>query len=145
MSALQTSPIPTVTVVGDLVTVSADIAWVDLASNPSAVVVPIETVQGVTLTGSTLLASSDGKAPVAWRLPPGSYKVTALGYPPNRMIPVRSEIVLDVVVNPPTRQQEINEAFRAFTIAKGDMAEALAALNTLKPTKAELKTAALAQ
>ena len=143
VSMLAVQPqLPTATVVGDVVTVPADIAWVDPAVG-STIVVPLATVQGTVLVGSTMLASYDGVAPAAWRLPPGSYKITAFGYPPDRLNPMRSEIVLDVIIANPTRAKQIKDALQRFTLAKAEYAQAKAALDALNPTRAELRIAAL--
>ena len=125
VSMLAVQPqLPTATVVGDVVTVTADIAWVDPAVG-STIVVPLATVQGTVLVGSTMLASYDGVAPAAWRLPPGSYKITAL-----------------IIANP-TRAKQIKDALQRFTLAKAEYAQAKAALDALNPTRAELRIAAL--
>ena len=131
---------PTATVTGDVVTVSADFAWIEPAAGTS-IVVPIAIKDGVQLIDPTMLASTDGVKPIAWQLSPGSYKVTAFGYPDNRLFPQRTKVVLDVTVLSPTRQQQIAEAVKAYSIASADSAEALAELKVLKPTKAELAAA----
>lgn len=141
-SVLIQQQTPTATVNGDVVTVAADIAWIDPAAGQS-VVQPLATVQGTILIGPTMLASRDGVEPVAWKLPPGSYKVTAFGYPSNRSIPVRKEIVLDIVISNPTRPKLIRDALQKYTEARTEAAIALTELNALKPTKDELRTAAL--
>lgn len=143
IAAVQPPVLPTATVTGDVVTVSADFAWVE----PAAGVTPVKPVaipQGTMLAGDqTLLASSDGKLPVAWQLLPGTYKVTAFSFPTNRFVPVRTEVVLDVVIQPPTRPAEIRAALQKLTESKGNVADAKAALDLLKPTRAELRAAAL--
>ncbi len=141
-SLLTVQALPTATVTGDVVTINADIAWIEPASG-TAVVVPLETVQGTILIDPTMLASNDGIGPVAWRLSPGNYKVTAFSYPADRLNPQRTEVTLDVVIASPTRQQQIRTALQKLTLAKVDAAEALNELAALKPTKAELRAAAL--
>ncbi len=142
VSLLTVQALPTATVTGDVVTINADIAWIEPASG-TAVVVPIATPQGTILIDPTMLASSDGISPVAWQLSPGNYKVTAFSYPTDRMNPQRTEVTLDVVIASPTRQQQIRAALQQLTLAKADVSEALAELAALKPTKAELRAAAL--
>ena len=135
--------LPTATITGDVVSVNADIAWVESVV-AGTVVKPVAIPQGTMLAGDqTLIASSDGKLPVAWKLLPGSYKVTAFSYPANRFIPIRTEVILDVVIASPTRQQDIRAAFQKLTEAKADVGDAKAALDILKPTKAELRAASL--
>ena len=134
--------LPTATITGDIVTVNADIAWVESVV-AGTVVKPVSIPQGTILIDSTMLASSDGNLPVAWKLLPGTYKVTAFSYPANRFIPVRTEVLLDVVIASPTRQQDIRAALQKLTEAKADVGDAKVALDVLKPTKAELRAASL--
>lgn len=145
MLAVQTHT-PTATVSGDVVTVSADIAWIDYApvsGQTVPVVVPVAIKEGTILVDKTMLASYDGVKPVAWQLPPGTYKVTAFGYPDSRLNPMRTKVVLDVVIANPTRQQQLKDALKKFSIASAEAAMAKAEIVALNPTKAEL-TAALA-
>ena len=143
IAAVQPPALPTATVSGDVVTVTADFAYIDSAA-VGTIVKPVAIPQGTMLAGDqTLIASSDGKLPVAWKLLPGAYKVTAFSYPANRLVPVRTEVVLDVLIQPPTRPADIRAAFQKMTEAKGDLADARAALDLLKPTRAELRAAAL--
>jgi len=133
---------PTATVSGDVVTVSADFAWVETPEGSQvSIVKPVGIVEGVQLNDDTMLASTDGVKPIAWRLSPGTYKVTAFGYPDNRLFPMRTKIVLDVVIASPTRKQQIAEAVKAYSIASADAAVALNDLKSLKPTKVELAEA----
>lgn len=130
---------PTATVSGDVVTVSADFAWVETIEGPQvSIVKPIAVVEGVILNDNTMLASTDGAKPIAWKLPPGDYKIFAFGYPDNRMFPMRTKVILDITILSPTRQEQIAAAIKAYSIASADSAEALAELKVLKPTKAEL-------
>lgn len=132
---------PTAAVSGDVVTVSADFAYVESVSGPDPVV-PVSVTEGVVMAGDyNLLASADGVKPVAWQLEPGTYRVTAFGYPDNRALPMRTKVVLDVTVLSPTRQQQIVDALKQYAISSADTAEAIAAIKTLKPSKAELAAA----
>ena len=140
MTFIVQTHVPTATVNGDVVTVSADFAYVDPAVGTS-VVVPVSVVEGTVLVDRTMLASNDGVKPIAWQLPPGDYKVTAFGYPDNRLSPMRTKVVLDVTVLSPSRQQQIVDALKQYAISSADTAEAVAAIKTLKPTKAELAAA----
>ena len=141
---VQQSALPVATVTGDTVSISADVAWI--TSGPPGVSIrrDITVVKGTILAGDAfLLASYDGKLPVSWRLPPGAYKITALGYPPNRFLPLRSKAILDVVIVSATRQQEIRDALQKLTESKFNRGEGERVLDLLKPTKAELRAAAL--
>ena len=132
---------PTATVNGDVVTVAADFAYIDNAVG-TAVVIPVAITQGTILADdNNMLASSDGTSPITWQLSPGTYKVTAFGYPDDRMSPMRTMVVLDVTIGSPTRQQQITDAVRAYSLATYDAAQALSELRTLKPTRAELLAA----
>jgi hypothetical protein len=98
-------------------------------------------IQGTVLTGSELVASSDGQAPIVWKLAPGTYEITAFGYPDNRLLPNRNKVLLTVVIENPTRQQQIKEAFQKFSIANAEAQAAREEIKTLKPTKAEISAA----
>ena len=137
---VQTHTPTVVSVSGDVVTISADVAWIDPAVG-TAIVVPIATKEGVQLVDPTMLASTDGVKPIAWQLPPGQYKVTAFGYPDDRLNPMRTKVVLDVTILSPSRQQQITEAVKKYSIASADAAAALSSLKTIKPTRSELAAA----
>jgi hypothetical protein len=125
--------VPAATVDGDVVTVFADFAHLESA--------PLEVVQGVVLDGPDLVASSDGQLPIVWKLSPGTYEITAFGYPDNRLLPNRNKVLLTVVIENPTRQQQIKEAFQKFSIANAEAQAARDEIKTLKPTKAEISAA----
>ncbi len=125
--------VPTATVSGDIVTVNADFAYLDVE--------PLEVVQGTILTDTSLIASKDGKLPVSWRLPPGTYSITAFGFPDNRMLPNRNKAILTVTVENPTRQKQITDALQRFSLANIEAEVAREEIKTLKPTRAEISAA----
>jgi hypothetical protein len=130
--------IPTATVSGDVVTVNADFAYLDLPDSG----VSVGIVQGVQLVGDpAILSSTDGKLPVVWRLPPGTYSITAFGYPDNRLLPNRNKVILTVTVENPTRQQQIADALQRFSVANVEAEMAREEIKTLKPTRAEISAA----
>lgn len=125
--------VPTATVSGDVVTVSADFAFLDID--------PLEVVQGVPLYDTSLLASTDGALPVSWRLAPGTYQITAFGYPDKRSAPNRNRVVLTVTIDNPTRQQQIKDAIQRFSIANIEAQHARDEIRALQPTRAEISAA----
>ena len=130
---------PTANVVGDLVTINADIAWFVDPLPPGAAL-----IQGTRLAGQdSLAASSDGVGPIIWRLPPGSYNITAFGYPIDRLNPQRIEAVLPIVVNPPDRSTLIRGALLQYSASVYQTQLAKQELITLAPTLAEIRTAIL--
>ena len=54
---------------------------------------------------------------------------------------MRTKVVLNVTVLSPSRQQQIVDALRQYAVSAADVAEAVTAIKTLKPTKAELAAA----
>jgi hypothetical protein len=57
------------------------------------------------------------------------------------MQPMRTKVVLDVIIASPTRIEAIRLALKKFTISSADAAAAKVELGVLKPTKAELAAA----
>jgi len=130
---------PTANVVGDLVTINADIAWFVEPLPPGAAL-----IQGTTLAGvPSLAASSDGVGPIVWRLPPGTYTITAFGYPVDRLNPQRIEGALSVTVDPPDRATLIRGALLQYSASVYQTQLAKQELITLAPTLAEIRTAIL--
>ena len=130
---------PTANVAGDIVTINADIAWFAQPLPPGSAL-----IQGTRLGGQdSLAASSDGVEPIIWRLPPGSYNITAFGYPVDRMNPVRIEAVLPIVVNPPDRATLIRGALLQYSASVYQTQLAKEELVQLAPTLAEIRAAIL--
>ena len=130
---------PTANVVGDLVTIDADIAWF---IDPMPVGAAL--IQGTRLAGQdSLAASSDGVGPIIWRLPPGSYSINAFGFPLDRVNPVRIEQVLPIVVDAPSRATLIRGALLQYSASVYQTELTKAELITLAPTLAEIRTAIL--
>lgn len=140
--------VPTATVKDDVVTVNADFAAIDTIG-------PARVIQGTPLVinygdanpevqpvaGYNLTASSDGKSPLKWQLSPGTYEITAFGYPDNRLLPNRNKVILTVTVENPTRQKQIADALQRFSAANVEAEMAREEIKTLKPTRAEISAA----
>jgi len=128
---------PTLIVDKDRITISADIAWFNDPLPPGSVL-----IQGTPLAGQDSLAASyDGVQPIIWSVPIGEYSITAYGYPDNRMQPQRPEAVLDAVVVGPTRQMQITAALLEYAQRQYQTQMALETLQTLVPTRQELRDA----
>ena len=135
ITATQTHT-PSATVVGDIVTIDADIA---MLPSSSAGTDAGELLTGTMLAGDAgLAASSDGASPITWRLAPGEYQITAYGFPDDRLNPLRNVATLTVTIGTPTRTQQIADALQRLTLALFDAGRARATLDTLNPTRQEL-------
>lgn len=140
--------VPTATVEGDIVTVNGDFAAIDTIGQAKVIEgVPLVVNYGdlnpavPPVPGYNLTASSDGIAPVKWQLPPGTYEITAFGYPDDRKFPMRNKAILTVIIADPTRAEQIKSAYQRFSEANADAATAKKAIKDLKPTKAETAAA----
>jgi hypothetical protein len=137
LTILAQTHTPTATLDNDVVTVEADFATINnVAGNLPAD--EVEPVTGTILTGSTLLASSDGIAPIAWRVPPGEYVITAFGYPDDRMNPNRVKTVLNVTVTEPTRIESIRVALNELSLRLFEVKAAKQQIQALSPTQVEV-------
>lgn len=103
--------VPSLTVSGDVVTIDADIAWHGSIGG-------VELLQGTELSSHGVYASADGASPIVLRLPAGSHAITALGFPANRLQPVRTPATLMAAVVPPQRQEQINAALANMLAAR---------------------------
>ena len=125
---------PTHTVDGQRVTIDADIVFWSASQNMTG----FSLIQGVPLMAPTQAASVDGVSPIIWEIPPGTYQLTAYGFPDDRENPQRTSAVLDIVVNAPTRIEDIRIALTAWLNSLNDVYLARANLQTLNPTRQEL-------
>jgi hypothetical protein len=122
---------PTLTVTGNEVTIAADIAW----HNPD--LNGVEIVQGTPLQHPSVIASSDGASPIILRMPAGTHEITALGYPADRMKPIREQATLAADIAAATRQQQISELYATYLSTRDQII-------AMSPTTAEAINAILA-
>lgn len=115
---------PSVSVSGNLVTISADLAWHDPDLEG------VEVIQGTPLSSPSVFASTDGASPIVLRMPPGTHTIDALGFPADRMNPQREYLTLPAVVEVPSRQDRLNELYATYLEARDKILE-------LSPTRAE--------
>lgn len=118
---------PSHTVDGRRVTVDADICFWDAGQNMDGFTL----VQGTPLMAASIAASKDGTSPIIWEVPPGTYQMTAYGFPDDRMNPERQTATLNIVADPVPRDEAIREALIAWFVARST-------LQQLNPTRQEL-------
>lgn len=128
---------PSVTVDGRTVTFDADTMWWDHAQDMTGFIM----IQGTPIHGPRYAVSSDGISSIGWTVPPGSYTVTAHGFPDDPMFPNRVVKTLTVIVEAETRQEQINDAVYRFYFHRDNWQAAKKDMKDLQPTDAELETA----
>jgi hypothetical protein len=128
---------PSVTVTGRTVSFDADIMWWSHTQDMTG----FELTQGTPILGPRYAASSDLSSPVIWAVPPGNYTATAYGFPDDPMAPNRIKQTLTIVVEPVSRQEQINEAVYRFYFHRNNWQASKQDLRDLDPTDAELAIA----
>ena len=128
--------VPSGTVQGLIVTFDADFVAID----PQQDMTGIELREGVVLLGGPprYAASVDGVSPIRYMMPSGTYAVTVHGFPDDPAVPERNIVQLSVVVAPPTRAEQIADAFMGFFRGRNQAAKALADIALLNPTDQEI-------
>lgn len=127
-------PPPTIEQDGDIVTIHADIAWIEGTLPPNA-----QTISGTVLSGrENMLASIDGVSPIVWSLPPGDYTVKAYGYPLDRMDPLRAEQTFVLTVLIPDRLQRLSRLLLEFSQRLYQYEAVRAEIVAMSPTRQEL-------
>lgn len=126
-------PPPTIEQAGNIVTLHADMAWIEGEIPDGA-----QSLAGTMLTGSSLRASSDGVSPIVWKLPPGDYAVKAYGYPIDRMNPMRASATFSVTVLAPDRVQRLAKLLLEFSQRLYQYEAVKAEIAAMSPTRDEL-------
>ena len=124
---------PTIEQAGDIVTIHADLAWMDGDLPPGA-----KTISGTVLAGSSLRASVDGVSPIVLQLPPGTYSIDAYGYPVDRMDPLRASATFAVTVVAPDRVQRLAKLLLEFSQRLYQFEAVKNEIAVLNPTREEL-------
>lgn len=140
LAAQQPAHVPSANVTGDVVSIDADFAKIQTLGAETSQVIRI--VSGVQLAGDrTMLAASRNSGPVSWQLKPGTYQVMAHGYPEDYAFPMRTQVMLSVVIAEPGRMEKIRSSLNRISASIAELDSARKELTTLAPTAVEIQTA----
>lgn len=123
------TPAPAV-VNGNEVTIDGSFCWHD-ATIASTI------GQGQTLTLPGIFANVGGREPIILKMPPGTHKITVLGFPDDGGN-LRRAVEQQVVVGQPTRQDRLVAAYKLVEEGKNLWRLANEQISALKPTRAEV-------
>jgi hypothetical protein len=129
-------PPPTIENNDGIVTIHADLAWMDGYLPEGA-----KTISGTVLGGGSpsLRASVDGVSPIVLQLPPGTYSIDAYGYPIDRMDPLRAFETFEVVITAPDRIQQLARMLTEFSQRLYQFENIKRDIALFNPTREELK------
>ncbi len=128
----QDAHIPTITVSGDIVTIEGNFAWI--ANQPADSTFALVAGTPLISNDGSLSSSYDASEPMQWRLSPGVWEFTAMGYPDNYASPNRNVATLTATIEAPDRIAQLRDILSRLTISRAE-------LQQFSPTRAEILSA----